>query len=159
MECQSVSHGIPFCPHIFTHKYSLQWLVCLVWCLWLVYLSILEHHWIIALCDRHSVVLDLENRPLHTFLQFINDTLCPSQGQGKALDLGLWGSCAGQPSGSPSLILWVQLTSNPTPTRFTLLTKQAGRPILQTFAAGDRHCQFSHSQDPGANPSVYHRWW
>ena len=32
----SVSHSIPFCPHFFACKCSLQWVIGLVWGLWLL---------------------------------------------------------------------------------------------------------------------------
>ena len=48
--------------------------------------------------------MDLQDRPLHTFQQFI-DGLDVGVSQFKALDLGLRNICAGQPTSSPASIV------------------------------------------------------
>jgi hypothetical protein len=35
--CHNMSHNIPLCPYIFTCKCSLQWVIGLVWGLWLLW--------------------------------------------------------------------------------------------------------------------------
>lgn len=59
----SVSHIIPFCPYFFTWKCSLQWLIGLVWSLWLLlfyqYRNLTEkplRYPVVTLCHRDSVV-------------------------------------------------------------------------------------------------------
>jgi hypothetical protein len=98
--CHSVSHGIFLCPHIFSCKCSLQWVIGLVQGIWL-----LPHHqyWIIAgtlpcypvsrrACSFLSAGLVLSDIPIvHRWCRFW-------VGQLKALDLGLSDSWAGQPT-------------------------------------------------------------
>ena len=112
--CHSVSHSISLCPHIFTCKCSLQWVIGLVWGLWL-----LLHYqsWIltksplgypaVALCHEDPAALDLQDWSLHTLQQFI-DRVDVGVGQLKALNLGLGGSWVVQLTSSPAPISPVQ---------------------------------------------------
>ena len=104
--CHSVSHSIPFCSYIFTWKCSLQWVIGLVWRLWLL----LHHQYQIltrtpsqisssSLCHRDPAALDLYSQSLYAFHQFI-DGVDVGMGRLKALDLGSsW--VPTQPSSSP----------------------------------------------------------
>jgi len=78
--CHSVSYSMPFCPNIFICKFSLQWVIGLVWSLWLL---LWYQYWIltrtllrysIALCHGDPAVLNLQDWPLLSFLRFIDGT-------------------------------------------------------------------------------------
>lgn len=75
----SESHSIPFNSYIFTCKYSLHWVIDLVWGPWL-----LELYWywvligiplgysVIILCQEAPVALDLQG-PFHMLQQFMDE--------------------------------------------------------------------------------------
>jgi hypothetical protein len=73
MLCHSVLHSAPFCPHIFTCRCSLQWVIGLVWDLW----RLLHQYWILARTPLRCPVValchgDLQGLPLHTYQQFMD---------------------------------------------------------------------------------------
>ena len=49
--CHSVSHNIDFCLNFFTCKYSLRWVIGLVWDLWLL----LQYQYWIFICDSFQI--------------------------------------------------------------------------------------------------------
>jgi hypothetical protein len=64
--CHSESHSVPFCPHFFAYKCSLQWLVCLAQGLWFL---LFYQYWnltgtplgypVVVLCHGNPTGLDL----------------------------------------------------------------------------------------------------
>jgi hypothetical protein len=104
--CHTVCHtGVGFCPHSFICKCALQWVIGLVWDLWLL---LHYQYWIssrISCCCpvswRSCSFGSAGPGPL-SGQQFI-DGVDGGVGQLKALDLGLGGSWVGQPISSPSV--------------------------------------------------------
>jgi hypothetical protein len=80
VECHSVSHSVFLCPHIFTCKYSLQWVFGLVWDLCLLW----QHrYWIligsppsypvVAPCHGDPAALGQLDWPFHMSQPFTDD--------------------------------------------------------------------------------------
>jgi hypothetical protein len=96
--CHSLSHSIPFCPHIFTCRYSLQ---CESFVLsktsgfcyhqYQILTKTSLGYLIVALCCGDPMALKLQDQPVHALQQFI-EKVCLGVGQLKTLVLGLGGS-------------------------------------------------------------------
>jgi len=78
--CHSAPYGIPLWPSMFTFKSSLQWVIGLIWDLWLLLQS---KYWIltetplgspvVALCYGDPAALTLQDQPFLAFQQLMDE--------------------------------------------------------------------------------------
>ena len=97
---------LSLCPYIFTWACSLQWVIGLVWDLWLLW----HPQWffpgtppgypVAALCHGDPTALDQQEWPFHMPQQFA-EGINIGVGPLKDSNLSLGGKWAGQPTGSP----------------------------------------------------------
>lgn len=161
--CYTVSYGIPISPQFFALKYSLQWVIDLIWGLWLLLLYQYQNltraplrYSLVSLCRADPVVLDLYDIPsctlaIHWWSRCCSETiLSPGSWSKQYLS---WSACK-----LSHTFEALSPTIPETRISYTLLPIWGVGPTLPSFSPTERHGQFSHSHNPGANSPDCHRW-